>query len=60
MVLPLTLDIFGFTLLPVFDSIRLSFVHRFTGEFPSTVNYTEITNRPDFNNAVVSDYPLDR
>jgi trehalose transport system permease protein len=54
MVIPLTLYIFGFTLLPVLDSIRLSFVHRFTGEFPSTANYSEIMNRPDFTNAVMN------
>jgi trehalose transport system permease protein len=54
MILPLALYIFGFTLLPVIDSIRLSFVHRFTGEFPTTANYSEIMGRPDFTNAVVN------
>jgi trehalose transport system permease protein len=51
MILPLALYIFGFTFLPVLDSIRLSLIHRFTGEFPSTANYSEIMNRPDFTNA---------
>lgn len=54
MVLPLALYIFGFTLLPVLDSIRLSFVDRFTDEFPSTSNYTEIMDRPDFNDALIN------
>ena len=54
MVLPLALYIFGFTLLPVMDSIRLSFVHRFTGEFPSTANYSEIMSRPAFTDAVIN------
>lgn len=52
MILPLAAYIFGFTLLPVLDSIRLSFVDRFTGVFPSVANYREIMNRPDFANAV--------
>lgn len=53
MILPLALYIFGFTLLPVLDSIRLSFIDRFTGEYPSLANYDEIINsRPDFSNAV--------
>ena len=54
MILPLALYIFGFTLLPVLDSIRMSFVNRFTGAFPSMANYTEIIKRPDFENAVVN------
>lgn len=54
MMLPLGLYILGFTLLPVLDSIRLSFVDRFTGDFPSLNNYDEIINRPDFSNAVVN------
>jgi trehalose transport system permease protein len=54
MITPLALYIFGFTLLPVLESIRLSFVNRFTGEFPSTANYSEIINRPDFNDAVLN------
>jgi trehalose transport system permease protein len=54
MILPLALYIFGFTLLPVLDSIRLSFVHRFTGEFPTTANYSEIIGRPAFINAVMN------
>src|SRR5690606_34266534 len=54
MILPLALYIFGFTLLPVLDSIRLSFVHRFTDEFPTTANYSEIMGRPDFSNAVIN------
>jgi trehalose transport system permease protein len=53
MIAPLALYIFGFTLLPVMDSIRLSFVNRFTGEF-DTSNYREIVNRPDFNDSVMN------
>jgi trehalose transport system permease protein len=52
MILPLVLYIFGFTLLPVFDSIRLSFEDRFTGEFPSTSNYREIIDDNNFTRAV--------
>lgn len=54
MILPLALYIFGFTLLPVLDSIRLSLVDRFSGAFPSIANYREIMGRPDFGNAVVN------
>lgn len=54
MILPLALYIFGFTLVPVLDSIRLSFIDRFTGVFPSLANYREIMGRPDFGNAVIN------
>lgn len=52
MILPLTLYIFGFTLLPVLDSIRLSFVDRFTGDFPTLSNYQQVMDRPDFADSV--------
>jgi trehalose transport system permease protein len=52
MILPLALYIFGFTLLPVFDSIRLSFEDRFTGEFPTTSNYRDIADDTNFGRAV--------
>lgn len=52
MILPLVLYIFGFTLLPVFDSIRLSFEDRFTGEFPTTANYREVMDDINFGRAV--------
>jgi len=52
MILPLVLYIFGFTLLPVFDSIRLSLVDRFTGEFPTTSNYREVMDSTNFNRAI--------
>lgn len=51
MILPLVLYIFGFTLLPVLDSIRLSFEDRFTGEWPTTANYREVMDRPGFSDA---------
>jgi trehalose transport system permease protein len=51
MILPLVLYIFGFTLLPVLDSIRLSFEDRFTGEWPTTQNYREVMDRPGFSAA---------
>jgi trehalose transport system permease protein len=54
MILPLGLYIFGFTLLPVLDSIRLSFVDRLSGAFPSLANYVEIIHRPDFLSSVVN------
>lgn len=52
MILPLALYIFGFTLLPVLDSIKLSLEDRFTGEFPTTSNYSEVMERPGFDDAV--------
>lgn len=51
MILPLALYIFGFTLIPVFESIRLSFEDRFTGEWPTTANYREVMDRPGFGDA---------
>lgn len=53
-ILPLALYIFGFTLLPVLDSIRLSFVDRFTGDFPTLSNYRQVMDRPDFNDSVIN------
>ena len=51
MILPLVLYIFGFTLLPVLESIRLSFEDRFTGDWPTTQNYREVMDRPGFSDA---------
>ncbi len=52
MILPLALYIFGFTLLPVVDSIRLSFEDRFTDQFPTTANYREVIDSANFGRAV--------
>lgn len=52
MILPLAIYIFGLTLIPVLDSIRLSFIDRFTGVFPSLSNYRFIINEPTFGDAV--------
>lgn len=52
MILPLVLYIFGFTLLPVLESIRMSFEDRFTGDWPTLSNYREVSDRPGFSAAV--------
>ena len=51
MMAPLIIYILGFTLLPVLESIRLSFEDRFTGEWPTTANYREVMDRPGFSAA---------
>jgi trehalose transport system permease protein len=54
MIAPLFIYIFGFTLVPVLESIRLSFVDRFTGDFPTLDNYRRVMDRPDFSDSVVN------
>lgn len=54
MIAPLFIYIFGFTLIPVLESIRLSFVDRFTGDFPTLDNYRRVMDRPDFSDSVVN------
>lgn len=51
MILPLAIYIFGFTLIPVLESVRLSFEDRFTGDWPTLANYREVMDRPGFSDA---------
>lgn len=54
LVAPLALFIFGFTLMPVFSSIQLSFVDPATGAFPSLANYSYIFQAGAFREALVN------
>src|ERR671933_89393 len=54
LVVPLAGYIFGFTLLPVLQSIALGFAARFSGAFPTFANYEDIFARPDFGLAVLN------
>lgn len=54
LVVPLAAYILGFTLLPVLQSIALGFTARFSGAFPTLVNYEDIFARPDFGQAVLN------
>jgi len=54
MVLPLALYIGLLTVVPVVQSIALSFTDRYSGSFPSLSNYQYIVSRPDFGAAFVN------
>ncbi|MCF6092789.1 sugar ABC transporter permease [Microaerobacter geothermalis] len=54
MALPLAVYIFGFTLIPIFQTIYLSLKNPDTGSFPSFINYQYIFGRPEFLQALIN------
>lgn len=52
-ILPMTLYIFGFTLLPIFKTIMLGFQDNLTGEWTLKV-YESVFQKPDFLRAIVN------
>lgn len=54
LVMPLAAYVFGFTLLPVFNSIIMSFQDKFSGVFPTLSNYYQVITDFRFKQAVVN------